>query len=130
MPCPKVRNWSADERADAAKVAPDRYNSSDWHKVYGVPQIHAVAWRDFVAAATYQPGDVIWVEKYTKHGPRANKARIVHVYPDRDRYGDRREMFGVQLMTGKGIWSKTIQKTWPGYIERGYKLAAEGVTVY
>lgn len=76
--------------------------------------------RDWRASLGYQRGDVIWVQR----GDRAVKAQVLNIIPEQNRWGGRRPLFRVRYQTAKGAWSRVWINTWPGFIERGYQLAA------
>lgn len=118
----KIRTWSADELVSASTVAPDRYNDPDYD---GSAIYLAKTWQEHRDAMTYKVGEVVWIEHYGRDGTKApKKARIVDWINSRDKDGWRRECYVVQYETLKGVWAKVGEKTWPGYIERGYQLAA------
>lgn len=97
------------------EVAPDRYPTAP--AVDGDPNAMKLSeWRKL---STYKEGEVVWLDE----GGEPVKALITDVFHDYDQYGDRREKYRVVKATVKGQWSKTFKYTWPGYIERGYKLA-------
>lgn len=130
MPARKIRDWSADELVSAATIAPDRYNDPGYS---GVALINAQTWQEMKAAYTYKPGELIWVEDLVQikgHWvKRGKKARVVDTLNSRDRDGWRQECYTVQYETKRGTWGKVAIKTWPGFIERGYQLAARGLTI-
>jgi hypothetical protein len=127
----KVRNWSADEKVADATVAPYRYGD-DFDTEYRWMPTNREKYPNFAdlkAAVPYQPGDVVWVEGFDNGGPnkaaqpKPKKGRIVDFFFEYTRYGDRLECYVVQFETKQGLWAKVGTKTWPGYIERGYKQA-------
>jgi hypothetical protein len=114
----RVKNWSADEKVEDAEIAPHRYtfdSSSDYRD--------AEDYREFIAGVPYKVGEVVYVERYGKGCKVAKRARIVDVWFERDRYGDRRELYRAQFETEKGLWAKVAEKTYAGPIQRGYQLA-------
>jgi hypothetical protein len=114
----RVKEWSADEKVEDAAVAPHRYtfdSSSDYRD--------AEDYQAFIAGVPYKEGEVVYVERYGEGCKLAKKARIVHVWYERDRFGDRRELYRAQFETAKGLWSKVAEKTYAGPIQRGYQLA-------
>lgn len=83
-------------------------------------------WRDL---HPYKPGMVVWLE-YTEivdgvWAKTSRKAYISDVFPDRDRMGDRRAKYRVHMANKKGDrFAKNWFYTWPGFVERGYEIAA------
>lgn len=126
----KIRNWT-DELVSASTVAPYRYGE-DFDTEYRWLPTNKDKYPDYKtirAAVPYQPGDVVWVEgfDYAKPGeaaqPKPKKAKIVDFMFEVTRDGDRLETYIVQFETKQGLWAKVGTKTWPGYIDRGYKQA-------
>lgn len=117
----RVKNWSADERVEDAQVEPHRYTYADFDDGYR----DAPDFREFLAGVPYKEGEVVYVEAFDPKTGRkvAKRAKVADVWFDRDRFGDRREMFRLQLETAKGIWAKVGTKAWAGQIQRGYQLA-------
>ncbi len=70
-------------------------------------------------AEPYKPGDIVWVQV----GEDAVRARIVMIHFTRDRFGDPRSKYRVQIETRNGHWSRQWIYTYPGFIQRGYALA-------
>lgn len=103
------------DRVDDYTVAPHRYTNDaiDARPANDSPK----AWR---ATVPYQSGDVVWVQD----GVVAKRALIVGLFSERNRYGDFIAKFRVRLETRAGYWSKLWVYTWPGFIQRGYEMAA------
>lgn len=120
----KVKDWKPDLVA-SAEVAPHRYLWSGAIDAVGnvLPDPDAAPdFKAFKAAVPYQAGDVVYVDR----GGVPVKARIIDFWWDRDlreRTGEKREMYRVQFETAAGMWSKLWERTHPGFIQRGYKLA-------
>ncbi|QGH74929.1 hypothetical protein MAL1_00183 [Bacteriophage DSS3_MAL1] len=111
-----IRNWTA-EKVDDTPVAEHRYR---WDREDDLdPTPGAMPIREFRAAAPYQPGDVVYVQR----GDGAKKARVMLVLVNYDRWGDRCHAYRVQLETKAGLWSKNWIITYPGFIQRGYQQA-------
>ena len=76
--------------------------------------------RRFLALVPYKAGEVVYIE----HAGGCAKAYISAVLCDYDRYGDRQEVYRVHRLTADG---KRFSKSWcyvyPGFIQRGYRLA-------
>lgn len=112
----QVRKADADDTlVKDYEVAPHRYIVNGFDDSYR----YADNARDYVAGIPYKRGDVIYVE----HNGKAKKALVHNIVFDRDRYGDRRDCYNVQLETLKGRWAKLWVRKWPGHIQRGYHLA-------
>lgn len=111
-----IRGWTP-EQVDDAPVAPHRYRWDRDDDIDNDPS--AMPIRDWKAAQPYQPGDVVYVQD----GDDLRKARIMAVHVDYDRWDDRRPKFKVQYATKGGLWGKLFSYTYPGPIQRGYKLA-------
>ena len=78
----------------------------------------AESYNEFKAGMPYKPGDVV----YLLLGEEVRKAIITDVYPERDRFGDRREKYRVHVANKKGgMFAKNWIYTWPGFIQRGYQ---------
>lgn len=107
----KVRDWQPD-KVDDSEVAPHRYT-------WDLEQPDFATWRECKEGAPYKPGDVVYIDR----DGEAVKARVLHIIPYRDRYGDLKESYHVQLATAKGLWSRLWVQAWPGFIQRGYKRA-------
>lgn len=107
--------WAA--TPDVATMAPDYWNDPQFSDAadYGT----AADFDEFLRRVQYKPGDVVWVEV----GPEAKRARIIGIYPERDRHGFRRPKFRVQFETQAGTWSKNWEHTHPGFVQRGYQKA-------
>jgi hypothetical protein len=112
-----VKNWT-DERVDDCVVAPHRYTFDSTSSYRD-----ATDFREFLAGVPYKEGDVVYIERVEGGQKVAKRAKIYSVWFERDRFGDRRERFHVQFETKKGTWSKVWERTWCGYIQRGYQLA-------
>lgn len=67
----------------------------------------------------YLEGEVIWLIRDGK----PIRALIIDTHLERDRFGDRREFYRVVFETKKDTWSKLWEKTWPGFVQKGYKIA-------
>lgn len=116
-----VKDWKPELVAEA-EVAPHRYL---WSGTIGADGERlaepgeAETYDEFKARVPYKVGEVVYVDR----GGRAYKARILWVLYDRDRFGDRRELYRVQYETASGHWSKLWENAWSGFVQRGYKLA-------
>lgn len=119
----RVKDWKP-ERVEDAPVAPHRYKW-DGVEVNGakVTDLAPVTYDDWKKTVPYGPGEVVFVDFARLRDGRIRKARILSVFPERDRFGDRRELYMCQLETERGVWSKDISKVWPGMVQRGYKAA-------
>lgn len=119
------RNHPAPNPVSSYTVAPDHYNSPD-EIDRSVKQYMAETYRDWKALNPYQPGDIVWIEVYERDGSKsARKAFISDIFPERDRYGDRRAKYRVHIANKTGdSFARNWVYTWPGFIERGYKRAA------
>lgn len=116
-PCP--------EPVSSYPVAPDHYANPDLPTIDDTPGPDGMRIRDWIAAQPYHAGDVVWFEYNGLYGKQPRKAFISGVWVDYDRYGDRRPKFRVHLANKTGDrFAKNWFYTWPGFIERGYKLAA------
>lgn len=112
-----IRNWTP-EKVDDFEVAPHRYTWNDGGgDVDGY--VKAMPLREFYAKQPYQRGEVVWVER----NGAAVKARVREVLVRYDRYNDRKPVYRVQYATAAGLWAKVFVDTYPGPIQRGYKLA-------
>lgn len=108
-----------------AEVAPHRYLYSgfddDWR--------YADSYKEFMAGVPYKEGDVVYLQGFASDGPGKPgkpapvKARVIGVFYERDRFGDRREKYRVQRETKKGTWSLLWEYTFAGPIQRGYQQA-------
>lgn len=119
------REHPAPHPVSSYTVAPDHYGPNE--DIERAAQMaNAATWAEFKELCPYKPGDVVWLEHYTANGKEARKAFISDVWPERDQDGFRRPKFRVHIATAKGDrFARNWFYTWPGYIERGYKLAAE-----
>lgn len=116
----RVKDWSADEKVEDAQVEPHRYLYADFDDAYR----DATDFREFLAGVPYKEGDVVFVEHRNDDGSKvAKRAKVAFVWFDRDRFGDRQELYRLQLETAKGLWAKVGTKAWAGHIQRGYQLA-------
>lgn len=109
-----VKDWKA-IKADEMQVAPHRYLWSGDNGPTGLEE----SVTEFKAKVPYKEGEVIWVER----GGQAVKALIYRVLVDRDRFGDRQELYRVQVETANGTFSKLWENVWPGFVQRGYLKA-------
>jgi hypothetical protein len=123
----KIRNWVV-EAVEPCTVAPYRYGE-DFDGDFRWDRRDYKAYRE---AVPYKEGDVIWVEgfDYPKDGdyrgvPAPKRGRVVDSIYEIQRDGDRLELYYVQYETKAGIWAKVATKVYPGYVERGYKQAAQ-----
>jgi hypothetical protein len=116
-----VKDWKPVE-VDSIAPAPHRYLHS------GVIGDHGQRLGEIEDAPTYgaakscipyKEGEVVYVE----HNGEAKRALIYKALMDRDRYGDRREYYLLQVETAKGVFSKLWEKAWPGFVQRGYHRA-------
>jgi len=113
-----VRAWKP-ERVEDYEVAPHRYLYDDPPGValsFGEPDTFG-AWFETIP---YKEGEVVYVDR---GAPEPALAKIYAVTVWRDRYGERRECYKVQYATKAGQWSKLWEKTYSGYIQRGYQKA-------
>jgi hypothetical protein len=110
-----VKNWTPDKVAESA-VAPHVYT-------HDRDEPDHTTYAEWKAAVGYEAGQVVWVERFVTGGKIAVRARIVNVCVERDRWGDRRAKFQVQYETKAGLWSKAWEYTWPGMVQRGYRIA-------
>lgn len=117
-----VKDWKPDLVA-SAEVAPHRYLWSGAIRPDGEPAkelVDCTSFKDRRANVPYAEGEVVYVER----SGEAVKARIYVVLTTmRDRYGDPREAYKVQVATASGHWSKLWEMAHPGFIQRGYKRA-------
>lgn len=98
-------------------VAPHRY-TYDSDIIDG--EISAMSLREFRALAPYVAGEVVYIE----HNGEARLAYIHAMYVDYTHNNERRHKYRVTLANRTGDrFSKVWFYTWPGYIQRGYKLA-------
>jgi hypothetical protein len=96
-------------------VAPHRYL---WDAPFDERSVGTLQqWKETVP---YKPGEVVWVQTGRDE---AKRAYIMSVIPERDRFGDRREVYRVRLETNAGTWSKLWRDMWPGHVQRGYRIA-------
>lgn len=108
-----------------ATVAPHRYlytgMNDDWR--------YSDDYKTFMAGIPYREGEVVYIEGYASDGPGKPakqaplKARVIGLFYELDRYGDRREKYRIQRETKKGTWSLLWEYTFPGQIQRGYQQA-------
>lgn len=106
-----VKDWQPDKVADS-EVAPHRYTwSAD------LPDFRT--WKECRDGAAYKPGEVVYIDR----DGAAVLARVLCIIPYRDRFGDLKESYHVQLATAKGLWSRQWIQSWPGFIQRGYRRA-------
>lgn len=119
------RNHPAPNPASSYEIAPDFFNIEDSYDE--MAEYVADRLRDWRNAHPYKPGMVVWMECRKRDGSKITKrAYITDVFSERDRYGDRRAKYRVHVETAKGDrFAKNFVYTWPGYIERGYRLANE-----
>lgn len=116
----RIRAWSADEKVADAQVAPHRYTYEGFDDGYR----DAKDFREFLAGVPYSEGEVVFVEYVENDGRKvAKRAKVAHVWFDRNRYGERQELYRLQLETAKGVWAKVGTKAWAGQVQRGYQLA-------
>lgn len=108
------RDWTP-ARADLTEVAPHRYL---WNGDRSDPAL-APDYRTWKALVPYKPGEAVYVER----GTRAIKALIIDLFPDRDPMGFRREKYRIVTRTARGLWSRSWEYTYPGFIQRGYHRA-------
>ena len=110
-----VRDWKPLRVADLP-VAPHRYH---WDNP--PPDLDDFDdYKAMKAAIPYSEGEVVYIER----GGKAVRALIyVASYYRSDYDGCRRAYFKVQVETAEGLFSKLWEKTWPGFIQRGYQLA-------
>lgn len=108
-----IRDWTP-ERVDDTPVAPHRFR---WDDDRYTPE--PASYREVREGSPYQPGDVV----YVVYGDGYIRARVLAVFPYRDRNDDWAWRFRVQRETKAGYWSKLYTDTWPGYIQRGYQRA-------
>lgn len=112
-----IRNAPAEwtKPVDEIPVEPHRYRYDECNDDYR----YAATYREFITGVPYQRGHVVYVSDNGK----LRKALILDVRSDRDRYGDRREMFRIAFATAGDTWSKLFNYTYSGPIQRGYKIA-------
>lgn len=131
----KVRNWNPEERVADAPVAPHRYTDELDTEFRWMPRDEAKfpTYASVKAAVPYQPGEVFFVEGWdykdrdeTGHAkPQPKRARVVDMFFEYTRDGDKLECYVAQYETKAGLWAKVGTKVYPGFIQRGYKQAAE-----
>jgi hypothetical protein len=108
-----IRNWKPD-RVEDTPVAEHRYRWDTADETW-----KADSYREWLALVPYKVGEVIMVSC----GDHALRTRILDVLSERDRFGDRREVYRVQYETKSGLWAKLYQRIHPGFVQRGYWLA-------
>lgn len=116
-PCP--------EPVESYPVAPDFFNTPDSYDESA--EYLAQKWSEWKDAHPYKVGMVVWIEFtdfvdgiWTK---TARKAFISDIFPERDNDGWRRAKYRVHMANKTGNrFAKNWFYTWPGYIERGYRL--------
>lgn len=99
---------------ESIPVSPHRYTwivDDSWRDIEPL--------REWLKNVPYHEGEVVWVAL----GEVAVRALIFRVTFERDRYGDRREVYKVQPETKKGTFANRWRKAYPGTVQRGYKLA-------
>lgn len=101
------------EPVGAPEIAPHHFR---WDAIPDPPASSA-EWRRW---EPYKVGDVVWMQV---DGDTAKRARILMMWPGRDRYGEIRTLYRVQIETKTGFWSKLWVDTYAGFIQRGYALA-------
>ncbi len=106
-----IRNYESSKVEDSP-VAPHRYRAD----VYKPDPKSYDEWKKQIP---YKPGEVVYMDDFGK----PVKAKIIYVFRDHDRFGFPREKYRVQKATQKGLWSKNWIYIYPGFIQRGYKLA-------
>ena len=110
----RPEKWDS-RKVDECQIAPHRYTWDGKHGEYE----NAKTVTEFIRGVPYKAGDVVFVA----YGDVAKRALITHVGAYRDRFGDRKEWFQVLLETKRGEWARVWNRTYPGPIQRGYKLA-------
>jgi len=112
-----LRNQPEFQPVDAYPVAPHRYLFTDMDESY---RESGTSWKDFKAGLPYDIGDVIYLE----YNGELRKAIISYVFREVDRFGDFREKYRIHLANKTGnVFGKSWVYTYPGFIQRGYKLA-------
>lgn len=116
-----VKDWKPVE-VETAEIAPHRYL---WSGAIGADGqrlgdlADAKTYAEAKACIPYKEGEVVYIER----SGAAARALIYRVLMDRDRYGDRRELYRVQVETKDGLFSKMWENAHPGFVQRGYKRA-------
>lgn len=116
-----VKDWSP-VRADAIEPAPHRYLWSGAVGANGQPLGDIAAapnYADARACIPYSEGEVVYIAR----GGKAVRALIYRVLIERNRYGERRELYRVQVETRVGLFSKLWEDAHPGFVQRGYQAA-------
>lgn len=109
-----IRDWKP-ENVEDFEVAPHRYLWTGGKGTESDP--YADTYKEWLDSVPYKPGEVVYVDEWDG----VKKARILYIFSDHDRYGDRRERYRIQFATKKGEWSKLYTYTYPGPIQRGYQ---------
>lgn len=105
-----IKDWKEEKVADI-EVAPHRYL---FHAIEH-EDAHGPDWRKHLP---YKEGEVIWI----KTGTEVVRAKIYRILYGRNQFGDIMPTYRVQKETAKGVFSKVWVNTWPGMIQRGYKM--------
>lgn len=121
-----VKDWSP-ERVEDTELAPHRYRwdedrepvAVEYRKGGDAMQRALDERKAFMAAVPYKVGEVVMVER----GQRFERARITHVFTERNRHDELREKYRVQFATVKGLWSRVWFYVSPGEVQRGYQRA-------
>lgn len=103
-------------KVSEAVIAPHHY-TWDREEILNDPTPRGLA--EFKANIPYKEGDVIWVTVHQK----TFRAYIYQVLYERDRFGDRIEVYNILAETAKDQWSRVWQRVWVGYIQKGYMNA-------
>jgi hypothetical protein len=113
----KLRNTPWPEAAcDTYTVAPHRYLYTGGPGTESDP--YAPTLTEWKASVPYKEGEVVWVDA---GGFKPKRMLILFILRDRDRFGDRREIYRGLLETKKGHWAKQFTDWYSGYVQRGYK---------
>ena len=117
----KVRDWKPIV-VDDLPVAPHRYHYKGTIGPNGEELANVELAKDYTEARRtfpYQEGEVVYMDD----GGKAVRVLIYAVCIGRNMYGDRTHEYKVQRETKGGTFSKLWERTYPGFIQRGYARA-------